>query len=281
MKKYIFTAFAALIGVFLLWSFWYEQNTLVIRRENFSVSQWSVETPPLKIAIVSDLHVGSPYWGLERQAKLVRAINAEKPDMILLLGDYLISDVKGGTYIDPIEIGPILSDFKAPQGVFAILGNHDWWEDGPGIQTAFKLAGISVLENQLASATWAGQSLELLGVPDDSSRSPNINRILDNTPKTAGVFRITFTHDPGIYTDLNPQQRLDLMLGAHTHGGQVNWPIFGRGYVPGRAPKAWAHGWSKTKNGPLLVTSGVGTSIVPIRFRQPPEFVVLTLKPAP
>jgi uncharacterized protein len=280
MKKWILTGLLASVVGLLLWAFWLEQTTLEIRSESLVVHDWPRETPQLKIALLSDLHVGSPHWGLGRLSSLVKKVNAKKPDIILLAGDYLISGIIGGTYIAPKEIGPILARLEASQGVFAVLGNHDWWEDGPGMIMALNKAGITVLENQQLTLTWANQPITLIGVADDSSRSPDVNRTLASHIALPNAFIIALTHDPGIYTDIKANHRLDLMLAGHSHGGQVNLPFFGRLFVPGRASKLWAYGWAKTPNGPLFVTSGIGTSILPVRFRQPPEFVVFTLTPS-
>ena len=173
----------------------------------------------------------------------------------------------------------MLSKISAPLGVFSVLGNHDWWEDGQKLIDRLEKTYITVLENNTASISWHGSTINVLGIADDSSKHPNLDAILNQFPGLETELQILMTHDPGIYLDLAKRHKPTLMLAGHTHGGQVNLPIFGRLFIPGRAPRAWAHGWTHLKNGPLLVTSGVGTSILPVRLNQPPEIIMLSLTP--
>jgi len=259
------------------WSFWIEQTRLVIRTEELQLANWTPDTPPLKVAVVSDIHVGSPYWDMDSLAYLVEMINEQQPDAIFILGDYIISNVVGGTYRAPDEFIPILSRLSAPIGVFSVIGNHDWREDGHALIKELQQANIVVLENEAAQLNWHGTSINLIGIADDGTQHPDLQSVLQKHLDLTSDIQILMTHNPGIYLDLIEENKPTLMLAGHTHGGQVNFPIYGRVFVATRAPKSWAHGWTQTKNGPLLVTSGVGTSIFPVRFNQPPEFVLLSL----
>lgn len=259
------------------WSFWIEQTRLVVRTEELKLTNWTPDTPPLKIAIVSDIHVGSPYWDLDSLAHLVDKINKQQPEAIFILGDYVISDVFGGAYRSPAEFVPVLSRLKAPLGVYSVIGNHDWRLDGKAMIKTLQSANIVILENDAAQLNWHDISINLIGIADDGTQSPNLQSVLQKHQNSTADIEILMTHNPGIYLDLIKENKPTLMLAGHTHGGQVNFPFYGRVFVATRAPKPWAHGWTQTKNGPLLVTSGVGTSIFPVRFNQPPEFVLLSL----
>lgn len=260
-----------------LWAFWLEQLLLVIRTEELVISEWAPDTPIMKVAILSDLHVGSPHWDLARLTNLVDIVNDQQPDAVFILGDYLISNVVGGTYRAPSEFAPVLSRLSAPLGVFSAMGNHDWREDGPAMIKELQKANIIVLENDAANLNWHGSSINLIGIADDGTRKPNLQTILGKHIDLSADIQILMTHNPGVYVDLINQNKLTLMVAGHTHGGQVNFPFYGRVFVPTRAPKTWAHGWTQTVSGPLLVTSGIGTSIFPVRFNQPPEFIMLSL----
>lgn len=275
-RPFLFTLCLLIIALGL-WAFWIEQTRLIVRIEKMAVEEWSMGTPTMKIAIISDIHVGSPYWDLDSLGKLVETINAQQPDAVFILGDYLISNVVGGTHRAPAEFAPILSNLSAPVGVFSVLGNHDWRENGQAVIDELKKANIIVLENDSAQIDWHGISINLIGIADDNTRKPNLQNVLRQHQNSTADTQILMTHNPGIYVDLVEQNKLTLMVAGHTHGGQVNFPFYGRVFVPTRAPKTWAHGWTQTDNGPLFVTSGVGTSIFPVRFNQPPEFVVLSL----
>lgn len=260
-----------------LWSFWLEQLRLVIRTEELAITEWAPDTPTMKVAVLSDLHVGSPHWDLDQLANLVETVNDQRPDAVFILGDYLISTVVGGTYRAPVEFTPILSRLSAPLGVFSVMGNHDWRVDGLAMIKELQNANVIVLENDTVTLNWHGSSINLIGIADDGTRRPHLQTILGQHLDISADIRILMTHNPGIYVDLIDQNRLTLMVAGHTHGGQVNFPFYGRVFVPTRAPKNWAHGWTQTKSGPILVTSGIGTSIFPVRFNQPPEFIMLSL----
>ena len=285
--KITFSHHPALLSIFLVitalavWSFWLEQTRLVVRTEHLEIATWSPKTPSMKVAILSDLHVGSPYWDLDSLHQLVATVNDQNPDVVFILGDYLISNVVGGTYRTPTEFAPILSKLSAPLGVFSVLGNHDWSEDAQNLIDELEDININVLENHAVSINWHDSPINLIGIADDTSRRPNLMAVLAQHYSEDTKLQIILTHDPGIYVDMADHYKPTLMLAGHTHGGQVNLPAFGRLFVPSRAPISWAHGWTNTKNGPLLVTSGVGTSILPIRFNQPPEIVVLSLTSKP
>lgn len=263
------------------WSFWLEQTRLVIRVEKLEIENWAPKTPSMKIAVLSDLHVGSPYWGLDSLQQLVVTVNEQNPDMVVILGDYFISNVVGGNYKAPAEFAPILSKLSAPRGVFSVLGNHDWAGDTENLLIQLEKANITVLENSAVTVNWHGSTINLIGIADDSSRRPNLKAVLGQHYSDDTKIQVLMTHNPGIYVDMADHQKPTLMLAGHTHGGQVNFPFFGRLFVPSRAPISWAHGWTNTKSGPLFVTSGVGTSILPVRFNQPPEIVLLSLTSKP
>ena len=280
-RRPILLPFVIVIAALAAWSFWLEQTRLVVRFEKLHVEDWAPETPPIKIAILSDLHVGSPYWGLDSLQQLIATVNDQNPDVIFILGDYLISNVVGGNYKTPSEFAPILSKLSAPLGVFSVLGNHDWAGDTENLLIQLEKANITVLENSAVTVNWHGSSINLIGIADDTSRRPNLKAVLSQHHSDNTKIQVLMTHNPGIYVDMADHQKPTVMLAGHTHGGQVNFPFFGRLFVPSRAPISWAHGWTNTKNGPLLVTSGVGTSILPVRFNQPPEIVILSLTSKP
>ena len=267
------------MGALLLWALWLEPASLTVKHQQVTFEAWPKGTPPLKIVAVSDVHVGSPYWGLDKIEMLVEKINEQQPDIVLFMGDFLITDVLGGTYHTPETFAPILGKINAPKGVFTVLGNHDWWEDGPGMIAAMTANGIAVIENAQARIDWHGAAINLIGLADESTKRPDVVAVMKRFPREAGAARVVITHSPDAYQAMPSFEKVDLMLAGHTHGGQVNLPVVGALVLPIRGPKAWAYGWSVLENGPLFVTAGVGTSIFPIRFNRPPEIVVITATP--
>ncbi|MDR2839247.1 MAG: hypothetical protein LBV49_11885, partial [Azonexus sp.] len=172
------------------------------------------------------------------------------------------------------DIAGELARLKAPLGVFATLGNHDWWYDGEAVRQALQSVGITVLENAAVPLPTA-QPLWLAGIGDDMSDHAQPTKAFAQLPDSAPF--IVVMHDP-VNADRLPARALVAVAG-HTHGGQVRLPFIGALIVPGRSPRQHAYGWIPDAPAPTFVTSGVGTSILPVRFNCPPEIVILRLVP--
>src|SRR3954447_25882666 len=121
----------------------------------------------LRVALVSDLHAGAPHMGEERIERVVASVRDQRPDLVLLLGDYVDYDVHFGSAVAPEAVAGRLGALEAPLGVIAVLGNHDWRHDGPRVAAALRAAGIPVLEND---AVPAGEGLWVAGVADSRHR---------------------------------------------------------------------------------------------------------------
>ena len=190
-----------------------EPGRVVTRETRVPIARWPADLGPLRIAALADLHTGAPHITVDKVREIVRSVNAARPDLIVLLGDYVIHGVVGGRFVAIEPTAAVLRDLQAPLGVFAVLGNHDWWYDGSRTARALEAVGIRVLED------------------------------------TAG----------------------------HTHGGQVNLPVLGRLIVPSHFGDRYAIGHIHEDGRDLFVSPGIGTSIVPVRFRVPPEISLLTV----
>lgn len=268
--------FLSLIGVgFLLaiYAFVIEPNRLVVRQTTITLSGWPEELRGLRVAVFSDLHAGSPHITLEKIRRIVETTDAARPDLILLPGDFVIQDVLGGTFIEPEVFSVELKNLKARDGVFATLGNHDWWYNAPRIQAALEKAGIRVLENQAVKIERSGKAFWLAGLADEWEGNPKIEETLKQVTDSAPV--IAFTHNPDLFPAI--PSRIELTIAGHTHGGQVALPFIGRPVVPSRFGQRYAVGHIIEDNKHLFVTPGIGTSIVPVRFGVPPEVSVLTI----
>jgi hypothetical protein len=278
---------AALVVAALLaaWAFWVEPASLTVRRVSLKVPGWRAEHAGLKVALLTDLHVGAPHMSLGRLRRVVERTNAEAPDVVLITGDFVIGGPKdkggehggvaGGTFVEPEPIAGELKHLRAPLGVYAVLGNHDWWFDGERIARALEGAGLRVLENRAARVERGGRALWLAGIADLWTREPDVGAALREVPEGEPV--VLFAHNPDIFTGV--PARVSLTVAGHTHGGQVNLPLFGRPVVPSRFGQRYAYGHVVEGGRHLYVGGGVGTSIIPVRFRVPPEVVVLSLEP--
>ena len=266
---------ACALGALALYGFWFEPSSLrVVEHDIADADGGEIFTQPLRIAVIGDLHAGAPYIGEAKIDRIVALTNAAQPDLVLLAGDYVIQGVIGGEHM-PIEpVARKLRALKAPLGVFAVLGNHDRWEDAAHIETALTAAGIPVLENKSLEVARANDSLRLIGVSDSFTTVPNLADAFAKVPD--GTRALCFTHSPDIFLTL--PQTCALTIAAHTHGGQVSLPLIGRPIVPSRFGQRFAAGLVHENGKALFVTTGIGTSIIPVRFGVPPEISLLNVR---
>lgn len=254
----------------------------VVTRYALTPAGW----PPglrVRIAVLADLHAGAPLVTADRVAEIVDATNALAPDMVLLLGDYGPMSLLVRAPYRPAEIAPILGRLRAPLGRFCISGNHDWWEDPvvmarrggrPEWLRALAEAGIAPLQNE---ARRLPQGFWIAGV--DSQIAFAYNRGADDLPRALAAVTdqapvILMAHEPDIFATM--PDRVALTLCGHTHGGQVR--ILGYSpRVPSRYGNRYAYGLVEEGGRRLIVSGGLGTSKIPVRFGVPPEIVEVTL----
>jgi predicted MPP superfamily phosphohydrolase len=242
-----------------------------VNTTTLALPNWSA---PLTIAALSDLHVGSAYNDLPHLREVVAQTNAQHPDVIVLLGDFSNSDrrtVAHSAGTDPNDYAPILAQLRAPLGVYAVLGNHDWWDNGAHIGDALRAHGIRVLDNQAVRVEHHSRAFWIGGLADLWTGHPDIPGVLSQTNPAEPL--ILITHNPDIFPDV--PARASLTIAGHTHGGQVDLPIIGRpitvsDYNKGHIVEGGRH---------MFITTGVGTSGLPVRFRVPPEIAILRLTP--
>ena len=266
-----------LIGLLLaLYAFWWEPSSRTVRREMIALPGWPQALRGLRIAILADLHIGSPYNGLDSLRNIVRQANDLEPDLILLPGDFVIQGVLGGEQIHPDAIAPVLAELRAPLGVYAVMGNHDWWlRRPPELIAAFRANGIPVLLDEAVRVERDETAFWIVGIGDYWETPHDVDAALEATTDGAPV--IAFTHNPDVFPEI--PARVTLTIAGHTHGGQVYVPFVGRPVVPSEFGQRYAIGLIREQGRMLYVSSGVGTSILPVRFLVPPEITVLELIP--
>jgi hypothetical protein len=272
--KIIIATFLLCLVSLLVWSFFIEPNRLIVKEETLRLPVWPKELSNMRIAVISDVHAGSPFINAEKLRQVVVKVNQTNPDLILIAGDFVIQDVVGGHFVEPEIIAGELKGLRARYGVYAVLGNHDWWYDGMRVRRALESAGIRVLENEVTRIQKDGQSLWLAGLADFWTRPQKIDETIRQVSDTGPI--IALTHNPDIFPDI--PSRVVLTIAGHTHGGQVNLPLIGRPKVPSMFGQRYAAGHIEENQRHLFVTTGIGTSLIPVRLCVPPEIVVLTLK---
>jgi hypothetical protein len=264
-----------LVGLVLaLDTFWWEPSSLRLTRYDVALDAPALKG--LKIAVISDLHAGAPYITERKIDQVVELTNGTHPDLILLTGDYVIQKVVGGRRMPIATIVAHLKRLAAPLGVYAVMGNHDNWDNAPLITRAFERGGIPVLENAAMQFKHGRSVITLIGVGDHYSDASNVAQAVAGVPRNAQA--LCFTHSPDVFPEL--PRTCALTIAGHTHGGQVWLPILGRIAVAYQSQygQRYAIGVVRENGKTLFVSPGIGTSGLPVRFRVPPEVSLVTVR---
>jgi predicted MPP superfamily phosphohydrolase len=256
------------------WAGWIEPRRLVVREQELALPYWPERLSGVRAGVLSDLHAGVPHVGLQAIRRAIDALNARAPDVHLLLGDYLDASQLLRRDLAPERVADELARLRAPLGTVAVIGNHDWRNSGDRMWRALEDVGITVLEDRAVELHAPGGSFWVAGLGDLRHRRPDIGAALRDVPRDAPV--LVLSHDPDMFPGVPP--RVALTLAGHTHGGQIAIPFLRRPMLPSYYGERYARGHVVEHGRHLLVTSGVGTSGLPIRLLAPPEVHVLTLR---
>ncbi|WP_239987445.1 metallophosphoesterase [Sphingosinithalassobacter portus] len=243
-----------------------------LRRTTVALPDWPDGAPPIRIALLADFHVQGPDMPPARLARIVSQVNAERPDLVLLAGDF-VSDRLLSTrrYSDTDTVAP-LAGLSAPLGVFAVLGNHDHWHGAAGIDAALKRAGIRTLDNEVVRVG----PLLLAGAGDSMTGHADIPRVIRQVLREKGPV-LLFAHSPDVVPSL--PMRFRAILAGHTHCGQIVLPGIGAPMVPSQYGDRFVCGIRREGERTIIVTGGLGTSMVPVRFGAPPDWWLISLRP--
>jgi hypothetical protein len=259
---------AAVCALALAGAMAFEARTLRVHPVTFVAPDVPPAFDGLRIAFASDIHQG-PFFSLERVRTLVERINALHPDVIVLGGDYFY---RGDPSIAPVFAE--LARFQAPLGVYAVLGNQDvpWADD---VRAALATAGIGDLDGTGVWLRRGDARLRLCGLGPVWEDTEHLPAALDGATAQDAV--VLLVHDPG-WLERVGSPPVDLALAGHTHGGQVT--LFGvwAPYTSSRYGQKYRAGLVRSGPVPVFVTTGVGTTVLPLRWFARPEIVLLTLR---
>ncbi|MBY5934003.1 metallophosphoesterase [Tateyamaria omphalii] len=277
---------AALLLALVIYAWWIEPAW------RLRVVTWRISDPawagrePLRIVVISDLHAGAPHIPLSRVSRIVARANALKPDLAVHLGDYQAAHPFTLGRMTKGDIIARLAGFTAPLGSYAVLGNHDWWQDTkaakarttPEAAQALRDHGIPLLDNSAIRLRDGKDAFWLIGLGDQRplDEGPEgegfddldaaLNEVTDDAPC------ILLAHEPDIWPDV--PDRVFLTLSGHTHGGQIQigqWsPMIA---ASSNEDFNWGHYTSDGQH--LVLSGGIGCSVAPVRFNVVPEITVI------
>jgi predicted MPP superfamily phosphohydrolase len=245
------------------------RGDLGITSQRIWLSYLPEEFRGFRILHLTDIH-HSLFVPLDQVAAVVELSNRLKPDLVALTGDFV---TYSRSSIEPVA--DILGGLRARSGVVAVLGNHDFRVGADAVEGALRRRRIQVLRNRHRSLQRRGSTLYLAGV-DDYGYGADLGRAMCGIPGDAPT--ILLAHNPRMVTAA-ACRGIALVLSGHTHGGQVNLPLLGTVY--GRSPEQMRYkmGWDRLGGTQIYVSRGIGTIVLPVRWRCPAEVPLLELEP--
>ena len=282
--KAVRRALAALCGLVMLivllagWGYRSARADPLVRRATITLPHWQRGKPPITVALLSDIHIGSPATDVARLERVVRQIDALHPDLVLIAGDFVAGhDVAAGQRYAALLTRP-LATMHARLGTVAVLGNHDHWTSPQAVRTALEAAGVTVLANDAIERG----PLSVVGIDDGFTGHADIRASMAAANSLPGA-RIILTHTPDTAATLPPGSAA-LVLAGHTHCGQAVLPLIGpvvinspRLHRPLYDPR-YRCGLIHDPGRIVIVTGGIGASL-PLRYGAPPDIWLLTLGP--
>ena len=276
LVRWLAVASAVAAFVLGLQAFWLEPASLTVSEERVTLPR--PLRGPLRIAVLTDLHVGSSFIGIEKLREVVARTNDARPDVICILGDLLNNGPRGERserpgWITPEQVGAELANLRASIGVFGVLGNHDNWLDHDRVATALGRNNVRLLEDTAQHLVTPAGPVWLAGVTDYWTQAHDVSRALAAVTDDAPI--IVITHNPDVFEEI--PNRVSLTIAGHTHGGQVRFPLIGAPIVPSRFGVRFTAGYVVENGKQMFVATGIGTSIFPVRFRVPPTISMLVV----
>jgi predicted MPP superfamily phosphohydrolase len=222
-----------------------------------------------RVAQISDLHCG-PFASGARVQRWVDAVNRLEADLVAVTGDLIAS---GDAFVS--IVAEALGKLRARDGVFACMGNHDYFTPGDDVAPALERAGLTLLRNDGVEVRRDGGSIYVAGVDDTWTARHDLDRTLAGRPPATPV--VLLAHDPALFPEA-AARGVELTLSGHTHGGQIGVPLFAQRFNLARIMTRFTSGLYRIGGAILYVNRGLGTTGPPVRLAVAPEIAVLTLR---
>jgi hypothetical protein len=256
------------------WSFLVEPGLIKVESINLQLQRFSSEFSGIRIAQISDIHMGG-WMNVERLQKVVDLTTAEKPDLLLLTGDFLTGHIFDKSSEQNLQdLIEILSPLVKSIPSFAILGNHDYWTNPDAVRDMLRLSRIVDLTNSVFTINRGNEKLHLCGVDDIWEGDVRLDDVLAQLPEDGAA--ILLAHEPDFADESTATGRFDLQVSGHSHGGQVVIPFYGPPILPYLAQK-YPSGLYKIGGMFQYTNRGIGMIEPSVRFNCPPEITIFTL----
>ena len=287
LLKNLFFITVAIAMIAAVFAFIIEPSRTIVREVDVESPYW--HGAPIKIALISDVHVDNlqvPISRIEKTGKLIQGLS---PDIIFIGGDY------AGGYLSKtrmpraafenrsqdennLEIAAMhaLGDYNkyAPLGAVAIMGNHDRWWSATETRKAFAQTQTTFLEDKLLHIKNDKYDFWICGVGDRNNWRKDKPKICKTAP--SGVDVLTFVHNPAYFIPYLGQAKIQ--FSGHLHGGQIRFPFIGAPRTSGPYTEETIKGYMVDGDRVLVVSSGLGMVGLPARFNVPPEVMIINLK---
>ena len=261
-----------LLAVFALgvWSYRNARADPVFRQARIAMAGWPAGARPVRVAFISDIHLGSSVMDVARLKRIATQIAARQPDLVVIAGDFVAGHGRVEGARSAAALGDALAVLRLPLGIVAVRGNHDNWSSRGGVHLALARAGIRLIENE---AVVRGP-LSIGGIAD-VTRHPDPAKTFAAMRALPGA-RVLVAHEPD-YARGVPHD-VPLFLAAHTHCGQIVLPFVGP-VKPPIANLRYLCGLVRDPGHVTVIGGGLGTSVVPLRLGAPSDVWILTLGP--
>jgi hypothetical protein len=225
-----------------------------------------------RIVHLTDVHFG-PATAYQTVHRAFQIAGQLAPDLIALTGDYVTR------WLDERNLVPALRQLQAPDGVWAVMGNHDHWTDVAGVRRILDRAGVVELRNASVALTRSEDVIFLAGVDDVWERQHDLQAALRDVPESGHV--ILLAHEPDYADEVSQTGRVALQLSGHSHGGQINLPLLGTPLLSNlvHLARKYPYGLYRLQDMWLYTSAGVGRGLLP-RVWASPELVEIVLRPA-
>lgn len=243
----------------------------VVRSVTIPSRDWPAGASPVTVALVSDIHMESAAMDAGRLDRIVGIVNARRPDLIVLAGDFVEGRGRDEAMQAIPQLAAGLAKLSAPLGVVAVLGNHDYWTDPPAVAAMLRRAGITVLRNTAV----ARGPLRIGGLDDEPTGHDRPNATVRAMAALRGV-PVLIAHSPEIARRLPPS--VPVVLAGHTHCNQIVLPFWGA--IVNVSDPHYRCGVIRDPGRTTIVTAGVGTSEVPLRYGAHPDIWLVRFEPA-